>query len=111
MISSSFKAPAKKLHGVLTNVPGPSVPLKWGTGTIDAMVAFIPQAMPNSVSCSVYTYQGHVTLSVNMDLDEESAGLYGPKGALSITKEFEKAFESLLKVVDTAAAAEEKKAL
>ncbi|TPX59122.1 diacylglycerol O-acyltransferase [Spizellomyces sp. 'palustris'] len=101
---------AYKLHGVLTNVPGPAVPLKWGTHNIDAMVAFIPQAMPNSVSCAVYTYQGHVTLSVNMDLDEEP-GLFGPGAALSITKEFEAAFQEYVKIVDASDAVKVKKDL
>ncbi|KAJ3008470.1 hypothetical protein HKX48_008509 [Thoreauomyces humboldtii] len=85
-----FLMGSQKLHGVLTNVPGPMQTIRWGSHAIEGMCAFIPQAGPNSVSCAVYTYNGAVTLSVFMDHipGDES---FGDNAARNIVKSFETA--------------------
>ncbi|KAJ3174192.1 hypothetical protein HDU88_000160 [Geranomyces variabilis] len=90
---SIFLSSAKLLHGVLTNVPGPNAPIRWGKHEISKMVAFIPQASPNSVSSAVYTYNGKVTLSVHMALIPGHE-VFGEGAAKAIVASFEKALEA-----------------
>ncbi|KAJ3160348.1 hypothetical protein HDU86_000682 [Geranomyces michiganensis] len=90
---SMFLAASKLLHGVLTNVPGPNASIRWGAHEITSMVAFIPQASPNSVSSAVYTYNGKVTLSVHMSLIPGHQ-VFGEGAAKAIVASFEKALQA-----------------
>ncbi|TPX60730.1 diacylglycerol O-acyltransferase [Powellomyces hirtus] len=88
-----FLRGANFLTGVLTNVPGANTPLTWGQHEIKDMIALIPQAGPNSVSCAVYTYHGAVTLSVHMD-HMPGHEVFGDGAAKSIILAFEKAIDA-----------------
>ncbi|KAI8826795.1 wax ester synthase-like acyl-CoA acyltransferase domain-containing protein [Fimicolochytrium jonesii] len=95
-----------KLHGVLTNVPGPNTTLRWAGHPIQSTVAFIPQANANTVSCAAYTYNGAVTLSVVMDLHEgdvlktEEGRVFAKGAAKDVARQFEKIILALVEEVD-----------
>ncbi|KAI9101261.1 wax ester synthase-like acyl-CoA acyltransferase domain-containing protein [Phlyctochytrium arcticum] len=93
---------ASWIHGALTNVPGPTIPLKWGSYEISDIVALIPQTYANGVSSAIFTYAGHVSLGIHMDLDKEGKSpVMAPGAAQEIAHEFEKLFAELVDHVDT----------
>ncbi|KAJ3277958.1 hypothetical protein HK104_002788 [Borealophlyctis nickersoniae] len=99
---------SRNFHGVLSNVPGPAVKMMWASDPIAQVVSFIPQAYPNTVSTTVYTYAGHVAVSFLMDLVEDGegdpCGVYAPGAAAEVAKEFERVFGEVLEFVESGAA-------
>ncbi|KAI9332867.1 wax ester synthase-like acyl-CoA acyltransferase domain-containing protein [Zopfochytrium polystomum] len=99
---------ARNVTAVVTNVPGPMEPLLWGGEPIDALTSFIPQAHPNSLGCTIYTYQGQVAVSVMMDEDEHDL-LFCPGAAASICGLFDEAFEEIKAMALQAGSPQKKK--
>ncbi|KAJ3416264.1 hypothetical protein HDV05_002554 [Chytridiales sp. JEL 0842] len=85
---------SKPLHSVVSNVPGPNEPIPWGGEPIQEIISFIPQAYPNSLGCTIYSYRGKVSVSVMMDHDEED-NVYATGSAQRIADLFEQCFEEL----------------
>ncbi|KAJ3085473.1 hypothetical protein HK102_014133 [Quaeritorhiza haematococci] len=94
-----------RIHAVCTNVPGPALPIKWGSEPITEIVALIPQANPNSLGTSIYTYNGKVTFAVMMDVDKPedvvnlkshpANVLFKPGSARAIVENFDAAFAEM----------------
>ncbi|KAJ3199905.1 hypothetical protein HDU67_002431, partial [Dinochytrium kinnereticum] len=79
----------------VTNVPGPATPLPWAGSPIKEIISFIPQAYPNSLGCTIYTYRGQVSLSVMIDKDDNDL-LFATGAAQAIVDEFEQVFKELV---------------
>ncbi|KAJ3317126.1 hypothetical protein HDU76_001333 [Blyttiomyces sp. JEL0837] len=95
LIPTFFKTfGAQNIHAVVTNVPGPSEKLPWGSQKINEIISFIPQASPNSLGCTIYTYDGIVSVSVMMDLDNHDS-VFAWGGAQRICDLFEEVFREV----------------
>ncbi|KAI8801361.1 wax ester synthase-like acyl-CoA acyltransferase domain-containing protein [Cladochytrium replicatum] len=95
----------RKFEVVLTNVPGPAKEILWAGEPMDSIVAFIPQAHANGIGATVYTYKGHVTVSICLAVDDPNAtpsqphpadALYVSGSAQAIADEFDTVFKELL---------------
>ncbi|KAJ3192617.1 hypothetical protein HK101_006230 [Irineochytrium annulatum] len=88
-----------RIHAVVTNVPGPMEAIPWAGESIQEIVSFIPQAFPNSLGCTIYTYRGKVSLSVMLDLDDGDMH-FSQGSAQAIVEEFEEVFAELKRGVE-----------
>lgn len=79
----------KKLTAVMTNVPGPPMPLYMAGSRIDSLMAWVPQSGRLGLGISIISYAGKVQLGVATD-----AGLVPDPDA--IIEGFYKEFDELL---------------
>ncbi|KXS22517.1 hypothetical protein M427DRAFT_65452 [Gonapodya prolifera JEL478] len=79
-----------KVHGAVTNVPGPAIPLLWSGTPITRLIPVIP-CTPNGLGIAIESYADHVAVSCNMDLDESlpKGVFYGPGTAAALCKAIE----------------------
>lgn len=79
---------ASKATAVMTNVPGPPIPLYLAGQKIDEMMFWVPQAGRVSLGISIFSYANRVYLGVNSDVglipepDEIIEGFYAEFAAL-----------------------------
>jgi hypothetical protein len=72
-----------KATAVLTNVPGPPIPLYLAGQPIDSLMFWVPQSGRLGLGISILSYAGHVTVGVATDAglvpepDEIVLGFYG----------------------------------
>lgn len=60
---------ANKAVGVLTNVPGPRVPMTFAGAPVAGMVGWAPCSGDEPMSLSIFSYNGQVTVAVAADAD------------------------------------------
>jgi hypothetical protein len=58
---------AKKATAVMTNVPGPQVPLKFCGSTVDKVMFWVPQSGDIGMGVSILTYAGKVQFGLITD--------------------------------------------
>jgi len=58
---------ANRAVGVLTNVPGPQVPLYIAGRKVEAMMGWAPMTADQSMSLTIYSYDGHVFVGLAAD--------------------------------------------
>jgi len=58
---------ANKTLGVLTNVPGPQVPLALAGTTVSGMLGWVPTAADQSIGICILSYAGAVNIGVSSD--------------------------------------------
>ncbi len=79
---------ASKATAVMTNVPGPPIPLYLAGQKIDEMMFWVPQAGRVALGISIFSYANRVCLGVNSDVglipepDEIIEGFYAEFAAL-----------------------------
>ncbi|TPX33459.1 diacylglycerol O-acyltransferase [Synchytrium microbalum] len=88
------------IHGVITNVPGPSKPLSWAGKSIMNMYPIVCLPSTNSFGCALTSYNGSMTATVQMKLDEQSPrSAYGAGGAQAFADLIEVEFRKLQGIV------------
>ena len=88
----AFKIYHSKATAVLTNVPGPQMPLFMAGGRLRSMMGWVPQAGNVALGISIISYDGQVFVGINTD-----AGLV--PNPSTIIDHFNVEFEQLLELI------------
>jgi len=88
----AFKIYHSKATAVLTNVPGPQMPLFMAGGRLRSMMGWVPQAGNVALGISIISYDGQVFVGINTD-----AGLVPDPS--TIIDHFNVEFEQLLELI------------
>jgi len=85
-----------KCHAVMTNVPGPAVPLAFAGKPVKSYVALIPQVGAGGLGAAIMSYTDKVTMSILGDIPTEKHANDTVVCPKVITRHIQKEFDALM---------------
>eukprot|EP01102_Stenamoeba_stenopodia_P002952 TRINITY_DN12889_c0_g1_i1.p1 TRINITY_DN12889_c0_g1~~TRINITY_DN12889_c0_g1_i1.p1 ORF type:complete len:566 (-),score=106.80 TRINITY_DN12889_c0_g1_i1:37-1734(-) len=86
----------KKIHAVLTNVPGPLHPISFAGQEIVSYKPIIPQPGPGGLGLGILSYAGKVVVSVHTQAESHSGNAHLPGGPKALVNAFNTHFDTML---------------